>query len=78
MMQVAVLIAMPTPPPAGANTPAHPHAHPLHSSDEHQLPHLEVGVAEVLMVPEPTVSYARGKQGARDSLASRESDTSEV
>lgn len=85
MMRVAVLIAMPTPPPAGANAPANPHSHPLHSSaapaasDEHPLPHLEVGVAEVLMVPaESTVPYARGKRDARDSLASRESDTSEV
>ncbi|KJA26492.1 hypothetical protein HYPSUDRAFT_198786 [Hypholoma sublateritium FD-334 SS-4] len=86
MMRVAVLIAMPTPPAAGANAPAGPHSHPLHSSaapapsdEDHPLPHLEVGVAEVLMVPaESSVPYARGKRDTRDSIASRESDTSEV
>ncbi|KAF8200285.1 hypothetical protein BJ912DRAFT_626834 [Pholiota molesta] len=48
--------------------------------DEHPLPHLEVGVAEVLMVPpEMTAPYSRGK--VRDSVGSqgsRESDGSPV
>lgn len=71
MMRVAVLIAMPAP----AQPP-----HPVSHDDEAPLPHIEVGVAEVLMVPnEPSTSaYASGKREVRDSVVSRESDSSAV
>lgn len=78
MMRVAVLIAMPT---LGQSQHQHPErGMPLPHDDEHPLPHLEVGVAEVLVVPaEPQASpYVSGKREMRDSVASRESDASEV
>lgn len=72
-------------PNASPTHPLQPSTRPVVTSlssddDEHPLPHLEVGVAEVLMVPpEMTSSYPRGK--VRDSVGSqgsRDSDGSPV
>jgi len=69
-------------PRASPAHPLQPSAKPvvtplLSDDDEHPLPHLEVGVAEVLMVPpEMSSSYPRGK--VRDSVASQGSRDSDV
>jgi hypothetical protein len=77
-VRVAVLIAMPKQP--GANE-----SHANAPEDEEQpLPHIEVGVAEVLVVSHElsaggkAESSSSGKPGVRGSLGSQESDLSEV
>lgn len=77
-VRVAVLIAMPKPPGA------HEHHGSAHPEEEEPLPHIEVGVAQVLVVSHElstsgkAESSSDGKPGVRGSVGSHDSDLSVV
>lgn len=91
-MRVAVLIAMPALPShrSASSIPIGLAAHPLvsqdaahdHVHDEEEslpLPHLEVGIAEVLVASDKSsVHGEHGKRGMRGSVGTNGSDASEV